>query len=225
MSREFPELDRARIVVDPTTRERHLAAVRAALDERQRGPVRRRLLAVALVVVLAVPVMALAAADTMPGDLLYPIKRMTEPLVQLFDSDAPAERRVREAEAAFDRDSPAPVVMERIETARQTVTEDQPELSRRIERVAADLDSRRAGERPTDDATETRSGEAEGRPERDTPADPESEPTSTTTPERETTTTSRATETTDTDTRTDTTRSSDDDAGTDTTRPRDQDGR
>ena len=107
MSDQFPELDQARIVVDEVTRESHLAAVGAALRDRGQGSRGRgRVLAIALVLVLLVPVIALAAENTVPGDFLYPVKRAVEPVVQVFDSDAPAQRRVREIEVLFERDAP-----------------------------------------------------------------------------------------------------------------------
>ncbi len=74
MSREFPQLDVLRVEVRPEVRERHLAAIATAVaDAKPRRP-RYRLLAVAIAVVFLLPVIALAADNAQPGDLLYPIR-------------------------------------------------------------------------------------------------------------------------------------------------------
>ena len=170
MSNRFPELDQARIVVEEVTRTRHLAAVGAALRARaaaSRG--RGRVLALALVLVLLVPVMALAAENTVPGDFLYPLKLAVEPVVQVFDSDAPAERRVREVEVLFERDAPDDVIVQHVDVARDLVTDSQPVLSDRIDRVIHDLHTRRA-----DRLAATKPSEAPGdkKPVKDQPVVP-----------------------------------------------------
>ena len=104
---------------------------------------RGRVLALAVVLVLLVPVVALAAENTVPGDLLYPIKRAVEPIVQVFDSDAPAQRRVREVEVLFERDATDEVIVRHVEVARDVITNRHPTLSQRIDRVVHDLDIRR----------------------------------------------------------------------------------
>ncbi len=144
MSNRFPELDEARVIVDGVTREKHLGVVSAALAARGQGSWGRgRVLALGLVLVLLVPVVALAAENTVPGDLLYPIKRALEPIVQVFDSDAPAQRRVREVELLFERDATDEVIVWHVDAARDVVTDFQPTLSQRIDRVVRDLHIRR----------------------------------------------------------------------------------
>jgi hypothetical protein len=145
MSNRFPELEQIRITVDETTRDKHLVAVGTALRAREHGSRGRgRVLALALVLALLVPVMALAAESTVPGDFLYPIKRAVEPIVQVFDSDAPAQRRVREVEVLFERDAPDEAIVQHVDVARDMVTDYQPALSDRIDRVIHDLEMRRA---------------------------------------------------------------------------------
>lgn len=145
MSSRFPELDQARIVVSPVTRERHLSVVGAALSERtQRSSGRGRALSLALALVLLVPVMALAAENAVPGDFLYPVKIAVEPVVRVFDYDAPAERRVREVEVLWERDAADEVIVQHVDVAREAVPDYQPTLSDRIDQVAHDLDTRRA---------------------------------------------------------------------------------
>ena len=146
MSLAFPELDQVRVSVSEETRSRHLAHVGAALRARSdRLPRRGRVLALALALVLLVPVMALAAENAVPGDLLYPVKRAVEPVVSIFDADAPAERRVREVEVLFDRNVPDEVVVRHIDIARETVADHPaPHLTDRIDFIEVELDARRA---------------------------------------------------------------------------------
>ena len=147
----FHELDQIRLVATPEVRERHLAAVSRALSTRpQRSLGRPRLMAVVLAIVLLLPVVALAAEDAVPGDFLYPLKRVVEPVVQMFDSSAPAERRVREVEVLLERDSPDEVIVRHLDVARDVVTDDQPDLSQRIDRVVHELETRR-DQAPTTD--------------------------------------------------------------------------
>lgn len=151
MSQQFPKLDQIRITVDETTREKHLSAVGSAL--RARGQVSRKsgpVLALALVLVLLVPVMALAAENTVPGDLLYPIKLAIEPVVQAFDNDAPAQRRVREVEALFERDAPDEVIVKHVDVARDLISDYDAVLTTRIDRVVDDLDLRRSNRMEAD---------------------------------------------------------------------------
>lgn len=144
MSSRFPELAQARIVVSPVTRERHLFVIGAALSDRTRSNGHGRVLALALVLVLLVPVIALAAENSVPGDFLYPVKLVVEPIVQVFDYDAPAERRVRELEVLWERNATDEVIVQHVDIAREVVADFHPTLSDRIDRVALDLDARRA---------------------------------------------------------------------------------
>ncbi|MGB7860571.1 MAG: hypothetical protein WBM90_08750, partial [Acidimicrobiia bacterium] len=154
-----------------------------------------RLLALALALVLVVPVVALATENSVPGDLLYPIKRVVEPVVRVFDSNAPLEHRVREVEVLFDIDAPEELIVRRVDVARDVVTEDHPTLSNRIDRVVKELDRRR-GPQPieleTDDPTRTEPpGPADERvSDPDADADPvkkQHNPTTTLIPETTTT--------------------------------------
>ena len=154
MSSEFPELDQVKITVSESTRERHRSTIVSALrahsrDRRGRG----RVFAFALVLVLLVPVLALASQEAVPGDLLYPIKRLVEPVVQSFDEDASVEHRVRELEVLFERDAPIGVIDHQIDVARDVVTDRYPHLRDRIDRVIHNLDLRRTdAEEPASDS-------------------------------------------------------------------------
>jgi len=166
MSIRFPELDQARVVVDETTRERHLVAVSAALAQRGRTTKGHgRVLALALVLVLLVPVMALAAENSVPGDLLYPVKRAVEPIVQVFDTDAPAQRRVREVEVLLERDAPDDAIVQHVQVAREVVADHLPTLSDRIDQVVHELDIRRLdrpdAEKPSSNPEDSRGPKVE----------------------------------------------------------------
>lgn len=144
MSRQFPELDRVRVTVDEAVRERHRSAFGSAIRDRaQTSRGHGRVLALALALVLVVPVVALAAEKSVPGDLLYPMKRVVEPVIRVFDSNAPLEHRVREVEVLFDRDAPEELIVRQVDVARDVVTDDHPALSGRIDRVVEELDRRR----------------------------------------------------------------------------------
>lgn len=86
MSQQFPELERVRVEMPDEVRDRHLASISRALHGKRTGRTRFRLLAIAAVLVLLLPVIALAAERTGPGDLLYPIRELVE---RVLPSGAP----------------------------------------------------------------------------------------------------------------------------------------
>ena len=71
-------LARAKIVVDDDTRRGHLAAIDNAIETTRRPRGHGRALAVGLAVVLLVPVVALAAERSVPGDFLYPVRQLID---------------------------------------------------------------------------------------------------------------------------------------------------
>ena len=137
MSRQFRELERIRVSVAEEVRERHLTAISDELRSARTPRMRRfRLLAVAVAMVLVLPVLALAAEDAVPGDALYPIKRMFEPVVSLVDRDVAVDHRVREAEILLERDAEPRVIRDHVEQARVVVTDEHPEHVARLDVVA-----------------------------------------------------------------------------------------
>lgn len=91
-------------------RHRHLAAMDDALGGSGRGGGAQggsrwaRRVGVALLASgLVFPVAAVASDDALPGEALYPVKRVTERVVAVFDPDVVAEHRVEEAEALVAR--------------------------------------------------------------------------------------------------------------------------
>ena len=152
MSNEFPELDPIRLSVDEETRRRHLASIEAALRRRERVARRRRALVLAAAALLAVPAMALASDDSVPGDLLYPVKRAVEPVVSIFDRDVVPERRVEEVEELMEREAPVDLIERYLDEARDVVTDQYPHLRDRLDRVVSDLaeETDRPKDLPTD---------------------------------------------------------------------------
>ncbi len=147
MSDPIALLREVRLAVTPEIRERHLTAVASEIDKRHRPwGFRRRLLVIALATVLALPVMALAAEDSVPGDFLYPLKRVVEPVVSVFDRDAASTHRVDEVEKLISRGAPELVVSAHVQVARDAV-EDWPELQGRLSSV---VDSYRRDHAPQD---------------------------------------------------------------------------
>lgn len=149
MSHLFPELDGARVTVGVETRERHQTAIVDALRlarSRRRSP-RLRLLAIGLAGLLLIPVMALASDGAAPGDFLYPVKRVLEPVITVFDTDVVRQHRVEEVEELFDRAAEHDVIRDSIAVARDAVSPQDTRLSRRVDYIESELD--RIG--PSDD--------------------------------------------------------------------------
>ncbi len=170
-------LRQARIVIDDDTRRAHLAAIDDAIVESTRQPRRHgRALAVALAAVLLVPVVALAAERSEPGDFLYPVRQLIH---QTLDrSQPPAEPTVEEsALGEAGGEGPSRPVQDRapLTQTREHPAEDQPVAEEEIG----------GGDRPDQEAETTR--EPITRPDSGDPdeegSDLEIRPTTTTFPE------------------------------------------
>lgn len=133
------QLTALRIDVDQGTRARDLEAIRADLRRvagARPAPRRRWALGVVLAMMLAGPGAAVASDGAVPGDLLYPVKRAVEPIVQLFDSDVVAEHRVEEVERLIDRKTEDALIEQQLEIARDALAEtDAPLLEDALERA------------------------------------------------------------------------------------------
>ena len=118
---------------------RWLEAIRTELQRTPAGPSvarRRWTLGVVVALILAGPAAAIAADDALPGDLLYPIKRIAEPIVELFDDDVTVEHRIEEVEGLVDRETDDVVIQQRIDIARDALAEtDSPRLERELDRI------------------------------------------------------------------------------------------
>lgn len=131
-----------RIEVDPETSERHVAEMGAALRSAPPMPIptgfglRRRIAAVAAAVVVVAPAgMALAAEDAVPGDLLYPVKEVTERVRSFVDQDIQATHRVEEVERLVFLRAPGHAVARAVERAESATVQlpDSGELRLRLE--------------------------------------------------------------------------------------------
>ena len=179
MSKRDPldQLAAFRIEVDDEARSRDLSAIR---DELRRRPQRRSrrsrwTLGAVVAVLLAGPVAAAATVEAAPGDLLYPIKLATEPIVQLFDRDAVAEHRVEEVAVLVDRDTENAIIEERIAVARDALAEtDVPRLEQELDRIVDLWIADRPELEVVDEPTPT-TVPARDEPRRD-PSDPAPEP-------------------------------------------------
>ena len=99
----------------------------------------------------------MAAEAALPGDLLYPVKLVVEPVRSLFDPDVAANHRVEELERLAVSDAPAGDINRAFDRAQRAVDDTaSPELAQRVERVREQIrDSRSGGEDATDRATES----------------------------------------------------------------------
>ncbi len=105
-------------------RTAHKDAIQRALDADTRTApartVRRRRLAVAVVAasLIVLPTgMAFAAESSVPGDVLFPIKKITETVRSWVDDDVVAEHRVDELVELLDRDAPQDDILTQLDRA------------------------------------------------------------------------------------------------------------
>lgn len=128
-------------------RERHLAAIEEAIREGATAPVPRRgsrrvatLVLVAALGVLPAGV-AFAAESALPGEALYPVKRVTEAVRSLIDDDVVAEHRVEELEALLAAGAPDRRLSDQVDRTRDEVSRlaADHELRPRFDAVAADV--------------------------------------------------------------------------------------
>jgi hypothetical protein len=170
--------------VDETVARRHLDAIHAALAEAPdpaavplavASSPRRRLrqraaAALAGLVLAGAPVGAAVAAEgTVPGDLLYPVKQVTERLRSVVDHDIVAQHRIDEFETLLDRGADEATLARQMTRARLALDDlgDNEELQLRFQHAvgrmerhgedagnrpdgAGDTDAPRSGQDPAD---------------------------------------------------------------------------
>ena len=124
-----------RVEIDEATKDRHLADVDAAIRIAPSTAVptgfalrRRAAATAAAVAVFVAPVgMAVAAESAVPGEILYPLKQVTERVRALVDDDIAATHRVEEVERLVVRGAPISEItgaIERAEAATARLAED-----------------------------------------------------------------------------------------------------
>jgi hypothetical protein len=141
-------LSALRLDVRPEVQTQHGATITAALREPVELPhrvrdaaLRRRLAAVAgTLALIGAPAAAVAAEGAVPGDTLYPIKRVTETVRSWFDDTVAADHRIDELETVVERGAGANVVFDRLEDAESAVTDlGDPSVTDRLIRVRKSL--------------------------------------------------------------------------------------
>ncbi len=131
-----------RVEVDDDTAARQMSLIAAELGTAEPAPApgrfRRRVTALAAILAVALPGgLAVAAEGTVPGDVLYPVKLVTEQARSLIDPSVPAEHRVQEVEEMLERDVPLERVVDHLRVADRTLSTlpDHEELDRRFDHV------------------------------------------------------------------------------------------
>lgn len=160
---EFPELESLRIRMDEQTAEHQRARIRSELAE---TPQRRRWWAgLAVAAILVLPATAVAAEGSVPGDVLYPVKRAFEPIVALVVRDLVVDHRIDEAEELDRRGASQELVEQAIRDARSAISLRGADVedTARLDRIEAD------GARSERDGTTTTTP-GEGRVMTDRPA-------------------------------------------------------
>ena len=134
--------------VRPEVQTQHIATIAAALREPVETPhgvraaaLRRQLAAVAgTLALVGAPAAAVAAEGAVPGDALYPVKRVTETVRSWFDDTVAADHRIDELETVVERGAGADVVSDRLEDAERAVTDlGHPSVTDRLVRVRESL--------------------------------------------------------------------------------------
>ncbi len=124
------------VEIDDQTKRAHLASISDALSDHPPTDLaavsrpsktlwwrmRVRTLIAAMVVVLPVGT-AIAAENTVPGDLLYSVKLAAEPIRSVFDSDVAARHRVAELEHLMDHPNRTDMLPSAVSSAEQAVTD------------------------------------------------------------------------------------------------------
>jgi hypothetical protein len=148
-----------RMEVTEEAKDRHAAAMHAAIvstppsPARPRFGLRRRVAALAGVLVIAAPVgMAVAAESTVPGDLLYPVKELTERVRSVVAPELEATHRVQEAEWLFLRRAPMREIDRAVERAESATSllEDPGVLGPRLDLIRERVLERQEQERHAD---------------------------------------------------------------------------
>jgi hypothetical protein len=105
------------------------------------------------------PAAAVASEGSIPGDLLYGVKRAIEPLRLLFDREVEARHRVDELESLVDSKATTDIVDRQIERARDALADvEAPDLQRRFDGVVGRITNASTDRAPSPDR---RTGESD----------------------------------------------------------------
>ncbi len=151
---DFHQLRELRVEADQDLRERQLTEIRREIRTAPRRRVRMgRYLAAAAIV--TIPSVAIASNGSLPGEPLYPIKLLVEPLVRVFDRHVVADHRIDEVEILIRRGADDAVIRRQIDIARVEVDRIGDEavrhrLTDRLDRMVRDMEpgTTSIGDRP-----------------------------------------------------------------------------
>ena len=150
--------------VTPETRQLHLETIELELSTQPTRPIarhrritRRTLVVAGAIAVATLSGAALAAEGSVPGDLLYPIKQVTEEVRSWFDDDVSASLRVDELDRVIERDAPLIQIEERLSDARIQVDQLEPDhpLRDQLSDLERDLQLREDNAGARDDVAPT----------------------------------------------------------------------
>ncbi len=148
----FPELEAIRTEMSEETVEAHFRAIADALGSTAAVPRpsrwrswRRWLAGLLIGAGVLVPTAAIASDSAVPGDALYSVKKLLEPLVSILDDDVVAEHRIEEAESLVARGGDQQTIFELIDEATDALGDrDSPGLRMRLDALTD-----RVTDRPT----------------------------------------------------------------------------
>ena len=126
----FPELEAIRTEMSEGTVEAHFEAITDALRSAAAAPrpLRRRswrrwLAGLLVGAGVLVPSAAIASDSALPGDALYSVKKLLEPLVSILDDDVVAEHRIEEAEVLAERGGDQQTILGLIDEATEALAD------------------------------------------------------------------------------------------------------
>jgi hypothetical protein len=174
----FPELEAIRTEMSEETVVAHFGAIADAIGSAVAvpGPSRwlswRRWLAGLLIGAgVLVPTAAIASDSAVPGDALYSVKKLLEPLVSILDDDVVAEHRIEEAEVLAERGGDRQIILELIDEATDALAgHDSPGLRMRLDALTDRMSDRPTSRDVSPEPTPT------ARPEREPTPEPDGEP-------------------------------------------------
>jgi hypothetical protein len=137
----FPELEAIRTEMSEETVEAHFGAMADALGSAPAVPRpsrwrdwRRWLAGLVIGAGVLVPSAAIASDSAVPGDALYSVKKLLEPLVSILDGDVVAEHRIEEAEVLAERGGDQQTIFELLDEAADALGDrDSPVLRMRLD--------------------------------------------------------------------------------------------
>jgi hypothetical protein len=170
------------VEMSAATKQAHEASIGDALNTAGGPPVgvrtsswRVRVPALAAALLIVLPVgTAFAAEDAVPGDLLYPVKRLVEPIRSVVDSDVVAQHRVDELAYLLEIPDETHRLTDAVSDARDAVSDLPADhyLRTDLEQLTDRVTDAAPADVPSHDEVDSDHPEVDSdHPESDTPAD------------------------------------------------------